>query len=137
MRSRAAMSLRVLIKEPLGNASASTWPSVLSLDFTQYKLSTLELQQWMKDSEAVMVWFAPAAESDVHEFAQLVKWLRERECYAVASWDIQGRGRPTPHLLLVPLGEELIGAAFPTSDMPQLPLPEPRDPLVRRVVIIF
>lgn len=59
---------------------ASTWPKVLSLGTTSYKVPINELEKWMKEKKAVLVRFEPASKSGEHNFAQLVEWLRKRKC---------------------------------------------------------
>ncbi|KAI0249827.1 hypothetical protein BJV78DRAFT_630874 [Lactifluus subvellereus] len=114
--------------EPMGNPLTPTWPNVLSLGTTSYKVPITELEKWMKEKKAVLVRFEPASKSGEHNFAQLVEQLRERECYAVASWEIPGKGRSTPNLLLAPFGQGLLGAAFPVTGTPDLPPPPPLPP---------
>ncbi|KAI0249830.1 hypothetical protein BJV78DRAFT_1283645 [Lactifluus subvellereus] len=124
---------RVIVIDPLGNPLESTWPGLLSLELVQPATSINRFLTWMKEStketttstgktiEPVAGRFRPASEADMPNFAQLVNFLRDGKCNAAASWTIRGKFVPTRNLLLAPLGQDLLCAAFPVSGLPGLP----------------
>lgn len=124
---------------------ASSWPHLLLLELIQPATSINRFLTWMKECttettniiEPVAGRFRPASEADTHNFALLVNFLRDSKyvkspgshtsCLltiqqnAAASWIIRGKDVPTRNLLLAPLGQDLLCAAFPVSGLPGLP----------------
>ncbi|KAH9160781.1 hypothetical protein EDB89DRAFT_845017 [Lactarius sanguifluus] len=127
---------QIVATAPSGNPHASTWPKVLSLAPAGPAVPMNEFQEWIKKTQPVLMKVQAAPGADGHNFGQLVKLLRERSYYALAGWEIQGKGRTTMNLLIAPFSQGLICAAFPVSGMPELPKPRvPQlDPAVRQTI---
>ncbi|KAH9972747.1 hypothetical protein BGW80DRAFT_1560786 [Lactifluus volemus] len=120
-----ALSVPVYAIDSIGNPRAKSWPFVLSLELIGPAVSIIRLQEWMRDKESVgsvAMRFRPALEND-DDYSRLIQELRLYNCYAVASWEIPGKGHPTRNLLIRPLRRHLLGVAFPDSEMPRLPVP--------------
>ncbi|KAH9972746.1 hypothetical protein BGW80DRAFT_1459496 [Lactifluus volemus] len=114
------LQARVSTTHPIGKLLASTWPKVLSLELTGLVVSIDDFQEWMKVNKPAVMRFRPTTRNDPN-FGHLVELLRVRSCYAVASWELSGKGRPTRNLLMRPVGQSLLGAVFPVSGIPGFP----------------
>ncbi|KAH9979365.1 hypothetical protein BGW80DRAFT_1455082 [Lactifluus volemus] len=120
--STMTLSTIVFAIDSIGNSREKRWPVILSLELIGPAVPITRLQEWMRDKGSVAMRFRPALEND-NDYSQLIELLRLRNCYAVASWEISGKGHPTRNLLIRPLRRHLLGVAFPDSDMPRLPEP--------------
>ncbi|KAN0120893.1 hypothetical protein V8E52_004162 [Russula decolorans] len=105
-----------------GDPLVSTWPDALLLAPAGPAVSTDELHEWMRHSPVVMQ-IQPTPGTDEHGYGQLVKLLGYKSCYAIAGWEIPGKGHSMNlFIALSTLG--LIGAAFPTTGIPEIPKPQ-------------
>ncbi|KAI9454567.1 hypothetical protein BJY52DRAFT_720687 [Lactarius psammicola] len=71
---------RVVAFAPSGKPLASTWPKALALMPTGPAVPMNELQEWMKKTQPVLMRVQAAPGTDDHNFRQLIKLLRERNC---------------------------------------------------------
>ncbi|KAH9959667.1 hypothetical protein BC827DRAFT_1384663 [Russula dissimulans] len=128
---------QVTAAAPRGNPFASTWPKVLLLAPLGPAVSTEDFQEWLKKTNPVIMYIKPVPGTDEHNYVQLVKLLRDKSYYAVAGWEIQGMGRPTMNILIAPFGQGLLGAAFPTTGIPETPTPRMHQlpPAVRQMIL--
>ncbi|KAI0249833.1 hypothetical protein BJV78DRAFT_631047 [Lactifluus subvellereus] len=110
---------RVLVGDPIRGrlASKSKWPDHLSIKPTWRAMHQDKFQKWLREHNLKPVRLQAAPETEDCEFDRLLKWLRDNECYAVASWVIQGDDQSTTDLLLAPFGTCLLGVLFPISGM--------------------
>src|SRR5882757_9194460 len=92
-----------------------------------------------EDQSWVMHHIKPVLGMDEHNCGQLVKLFRDksyvgRRCsqkdtplpskqYAIAGWEIQGMGRQTMNIFIASFAHDLLGAAFPTTGIPETPTP--------------
>ena len=117
----------------------SAWPKILRLECVAApNISTLDIQAWLREAAAAVV----RIDGVDSNFGQLVGEVRNGgdvslpSCwlptlavshlwqYAIVKWDDQGvtLGR----LLLVPVGNILLCAAFPDTGISSQPKPQPR-----------
>ncbi|KAH9995768.1 hypothetical protein BJV77DRAFT_1066136 [Russula vinacea] len=106
-----------------GDPLASTWPKVLLLAPAGPAVSIGELHDWFRKNNPVVMRIRPTSGMDVHCYGQLVKLLRFKSCYAIGGWEIPGKGLSTLNFLIAPFMHGLLGAAFPTTGMPDIPKP--------------
>jgi hypothetical protein len=114
----------------------SIWPTVLRLEIFEAGTSALDIQAWIHRHKAPLARIQCASEMHSQDFGELVRSLREGKCVsrhdscqaclthwqvAVARWEIETEGTPKAGLVLVPLNGDLLCAAFPNSDIPELP----------------
>jgi mediator of RNA polymerase II transcription subunit 25 len=95
-----------------------------------------DLDAWISKNNSVVMDIDPTPGTDEPSYRQLVKLLRDKNCYAVAGWEIPGNGKSTMNLLIAPFKQGLLGAAFPTTGIPEIPKPQltQLDPAVRQTI---
>ena len=69
---------RLIITRP--SRMASTWPKVLSLAPAGPAVSLVELHEWMRKHNPVVMHIQPTPGADEHGYGQLVKLLRDKGC---------------------------------------------------------
>ncbi|KAH9999193.1 hypothetical protein BJV74DRAFT_883004 [Russula compacta] len=110
---------RVLATDLIRNPMTSMWPTALELEIVELGIFTLDFQAWMHKNEAAVARIKCAPETDNQNFKQLVESLKQSRSLAVVRWEISEMIQAG--LLLAPIGEDLLYAAFPVSNMPKLP----------------
>lgn len=106
-----------------------TWPTNLYLSPSQDKMvPPLDFQNWVKKHKPTLCQFAPMAAPGTDamanevNFRQLAQMLGDKNIYALAAWDLPNGTRNSNNLLLLPFkGVGLVGAAFPSTGIPEMP----------------
>jgi len=96
-----------------------------------------ELYDWIRKNSPAVMQIQATPGTDEHSYGQLVKLLRDKGCYAVAGWEIPGKGQRTTNLLIAPFTQGLLAVVFPTTGIPDIPKPQvlQLDPAVRQTII--
>jgi hypothetical protein len=105
-------------------------------------ISTLDIQAWIYETKAPVVLLRCIDGTDDWQFDQLVGDLRDSRSvsrpgflhspshflqYAIVRW--KNQGQTLERLLLAPVGEVLLCAAFPDDGIPRRPTHHPSRPL--------
>ncbi|KAI0059205.1 hypothetical protein BV25DRAFT_1993731 [Artomyces pyxidatus] len=108
-----------------GNLMANTWPPMLLLTPSREPAVPLpELEEWLRKHSPAICQLESAPSTLPAHYNQLIHLLKDKNMYALASWNIPGKGR-VPTMLIAPFGENgLLAAVFPTTGIPDYPKPK-------------
>jgi len=124
----ACVPVRAKAAEAVHNPKLSAWPRDLQLDLVNGPdISTLDIQAWILETKAPVVLLRCIDGTDAWQFDQLVGELRNSRSYATVRW--KNRGQILERLLLAPVGDALLCAAFPDDGIPKRPTQHPSRPL--------
>jgi len=116
----------------------TTWPRDLRVEIVEAGIGALDIQTWILHHKAPLARIRSTPKIGKQDFGELVKSLRERQCVSrhdshqaylthwqvgIVRWETETEGAPKAGLVLVPLNGDLLCAAFPASDVPELPKP--------------
>ncbi|KAF8485874.1 hypothetical protein DFH94DRAFT_158493 [Russula ochroleuca] len=114
--------------EAVYNPKLSALQTVLRLKIINGpEISSLDIQAWIRETKAPVVPLRGIDGMDNRHFGQLVAALRNGHTYAVAEWKDQGKTKE--RVLLAPLNEGLICAAFVDDGIPKRPTQQPQRPI--------
>ncbi|KLO18412.1 hypothetical protein SCHPADRAFT_993633 [Schizopora paradoxa] len=131
-RARKEVSAEVIVHgQGNGNIRPDLWPPVLTLSPSKEQaVPVIDLKNWVVQHKAQVCTIT--AKIDVPNpvindanFKSLVALLVEKRVYAIASWNLPGRGGVKGEALLMFPGQrgELAGACFPETGIPVYPKP--------------
>lgn len=121
---------RALAAEAIGDPMLAAWPKYLQLELVvDSEISTLDIQAWIRQTQAPLVRLEDTNGTDKDYFDNLVETLRNARGYAIVKWE--DRGRTLERLLLAPLGKLLLCAAFPEDGIPNRPMHRLPRPVTR------